>query len=459
MDSDREDDGVYLPDSRSKKRKVSVGSVTGQQSASLLREKIPPIVASLGDDWQKRLKELKSTNAFFEAKFVGKRLHITCATAISFRAVQRQLSVMKIPFHTFALKEEAELKTVIRGLPAGTPGDDVKMALEELGFSPTTVTPLERKVGGERFKTNSLYVRFRKVGSWAKIWDLESVLGVRVSVDRFTSRPGVPQCYRCQSFHHSSAFCSQEPRCVKCGATHLRADCPVEGDTPPKCCNCGGAHTASWRGCPAYKRVAGLHRGRSAAGTHAPVAAPKTSTGPVSVPRTSAKKVPVAAPVTLRPDPPRPATGRPVVSYAAAVTGGQNVGSRHRRRNRARKEAQGTGPSAQSNNHVSVADSEGVKAVTQGETNAVAVSEANEPLETPSDSTLPDHTGPQGPTRHQSSSSKVGHSSERYVSVPVIVEAISEITRLVLGPAIPPAELLAAILSVLSKIICNGSSV
>jgi hypothetical protein len=139
-------DGFVTVDRRKRMRPASsVDDVSVVLNDVLRIEKVPPIVVSVGNDWHKLLKDLKETTAFFEAKFVGKRLHLLCSSPNSFRVVQNFLAQRNILFHTFALKEEAELKTVIRGLPAGTPEEDIKLALEDLGFSPTVITPLERR--------------------------------------------------------------------------------------------------------------------------------------------------------------------------------------------------------------------------------------------------------------------------------------------------------------------------
>ena len=67
------------------------------------------------------------------------------------------------------------------------------------------------------------------------------------------SNKRITQCYRCQKWGHTSANCGLPPRCVKCSSTHDQGDCPkVTSESVVSCCNCGGNHSANFRGCPAY---------------------------------------------------------------------------------------------------------------------------------------------------------------------------------------------------------------
>ncbi|KAG8336796.1 hypothetical protein J6590_038344 [Homalodisca vitripennis] len=117
----------------------------------------------------------------FEAKYVGTRLHILCSSELCFRTAQRELLDSKLSFHTFSLKEEQELKTVVRGLPAWTATEDIENELRDLGCTPTHVAPLQRRIQAGGHQTNNFYIRFRITGSWTRIWQLTQLLGVRVT--------------------------------------------------------------------------------------------------------------------------------------------------------------------------------------------------------------------------------------------------------------------------------------
>ena len=78
----------------------------------------------------------------------------------------------------------------------------------------------------------------------------------------FQVRPYIPpplRCFQCQKFGHVAAICRGKKRCGKCGGEdHEYGQCQ-EG-VSVKCCNCGGSHSAAYKGCQAHKRAAEVQR-------------------------------------------------------------------------------------------------------------------------------------------------------------------------------------------------------
>ncbi|KAF2348762.1 Endonuclease/exonuclease/phosphatase [Trinorchestia longiramus] len=68
------------------------------------------------------------------------------------------------------------------------------------------------------------------------------------------------QCYKCQRFAHSAAFCRSAPRCVVCSGPHTSNEC--NKTTGRTCCNCGGNHTANYGGCPEIKQAKEVEKTR-----------------------------------------------------------------------------------------------------------------------------------------------------------------------------------------------------
>lgn len=64
-----------------------------------------------------------------------------------------------------------------------------------------------------------------------------------------------PQCLNCQTYGHTRSYCSNSPRCVKCGGTHPTANCTKSPELPAKCAFCNGEHPASYKGCIVYKEL------------------------------------------------------------------------------------------------------------------------------------------------------------------------------------------------------------
>ena len=69
--------------------------------------------------------------------------------------------------------------------------------------------------------------------------------------------PYVPEprrCYKCQKFGHTAKFCKkQQPVCPVCSEEHQYEECTNKDR--PKCANCTGTHSASYRKCTKYIEV------------------------------------------------------------------------------------------------------------------------------------------------------------------------------------------------------------
>jgi hypothetical protein len=64
-----------------------------------------------------------------------------------------------------------------------------------------------------------------------------------------------PQCHDCQAYNYTSNFFHQSSRCVKCGENRYTSDCTKSPSEPAKCALCLGPHTASYKGCPVFKKL------------------------------------------------------------------------------------------------------------------------------------------------------------------------------------------------------------
>jgi len=63
------------------------------------------------------------------------------------------------------------------------------------------------------------------------------------------------RCFRCQAYGHKAVSCpSAVPCCPRCSKKHAFEDCKAQS-TEVKCRNCGGPHSAAYRGCPKYAWV------------------------------------------------------------------------------------------------------------------------------------------------------------------------------------------------------------
>lgn len=61
--------------------------------------------------------------------------------------------------------------------------------------------------------------------------------------------PKPVRCYKCQKFGHISEKCNAKQKCPKCAQEHTYEQC---NQTNTKCTNCGGNHSAGYKGCEKY---------------------------------------------------------------------------------------------------------------------------------------------------------------------------------------------------------------
>lgn len=170
-------------------------------------------------------------------------------------ADRKQLGVLR--YHTYRLPADKPFTVYIRHLHPSADEKEIKAALLEYGHQTSSVTNVQiRKIVNEKatfIKLPLFKVDIQPSGNNRDIFNLKSLLYHKIAVEYPRKSTEVAQCKRCQQVGHSKNYCSKIARCVKCGERHEFKDCKLPRSAPAKCANCLGPHTASYRGCPAFK--------------------------------------------------------------------------------------------------------------------------------------------------------------------------------------------------------------
>jgi hypothetical protein len=175
-----------------------------------------------------------------------------------FCAIQKALHELKINFKTFHFPTDRSLKVIIRGIPTDVSEEEIQSELSSLNYQVKLV-----KRFGSATKPMQICLVIMSMDENAKnIFDTTSLFFVKVSVEAFR-RVGPAQCFACQRFGHGTVNCEHALRCVKCAGAHKASDCPKTREQPPLCCNCGGEHTANFRGCPYYQHSLTIEANKS----------------------------------------------------------------------------------------------------------------------------------------------------------------------------------------------------
>lgn len=173
-----------------------------------------------------------------------------------------------VEFYTWSAKKDNPIRVIIKMLPADMPTENIKLALEEKGLTILKVTQMtsRNKERDARTPLPLFLIDLPKEEGSRKIYEVNRLLYYVVKIEAYKSRRQFVQCYRCQRLGHTWQNCNALPRCVFCGADHLHKTCPKKAipDAPPKCCNCGNAHPANYRGCDIFKVEKERREGRIA---------------------------------------------------------------------------------------------------------------------------------------------------------------------------------------------------
>jgi hypothetical protein len=242
-----------------------------------VKNKSPPPFMLAADQWQLAARKVLCgcSEGTFIAKLFNNQIKITADSITTYRQIQKILQDNKIAYHTHALPEERTLKVLLRGIHSSYAEQVVKDELSSIGYSITHVRQFLKN--GRRLPMYMVTLPNNQASK--EIFNLHYFIGISIRVEPYKTS-GAAQCFSCQGFGHSSNHCQHAARCVKCAGSHLTKECKKLAETTPKCCNCGGEHTANYRRCPAY--VAEMDRLAKSRKIPGPVQPPKSTTPPVS---------------------------------------------------------------------------------------------------------------------------------------------------------------------------------
>lgn len=182
---------------------------------------------------------------------------VQCNTIDDYRKVVTALENKKMQFYTYRLKLLRGLTVVVKGIESGVEPELIKDALNGQGFEVASVTNIIN-----RFKQpQPLYrvelqpsARKLKPGEVHPIYKINRLINRVVTIEEPRKRTGPVQCHNCQEYGHTKGYCKLPAVCVACGGIHETKKCLLPKNEPEakKCSNCGGNHTANYRGCPVF---------------------------------------------------------------------------------------------------------------------------------------------------------------------------------------------------------------
>jgi len=150
-----------------------------------------------------------------------------------------EIRAAKLAYHTYPLPEATQPRLVLKGIPPNVPEEDVQ---EELAANDiqtvriTQITKMDKSTQTVITKYPIFVITFQPGTNMRKVLQLHKLCHCIIRWEKFKNSRPVQQCFNCQSFGHSSNFCGQPPKCVKCDQQHVSKDCMKPASYPPKMC-------------------------------------------------------------------------------------------------------------------------------------------------------------------------------------------------------------------------------
>lgn len=217
--------------------------------------KPPPIVVySYIQDHMKSLNTIKEQlTDEISIKYRGNRIIIHTFNRPDYDKVKQIMHESKLDFHTYTPKEDRDHKLVLKNLPPTISPEEVKNSLEAQNIKIKKITQMVKKAGETTLIPLPLFVITAANESNIKeILKIKKVCYCVITWERYKSKNGITQCFKCQAFDHIASNCFKTPKCVNCAGNHLKNECDVISENNLKCINCGEQHQANYRQCPAY---------------------------------------------------------------------------------------------------------------------------------------------------------------------------------------------------------------
>ena len=212
--------------------------------------KPPDIVLRPQQNWVAFRDSLIAHNIKIKsAKYTDNGVKISTPSFDDYHNTIKLMKAESKAFYTFMPEAERDLHVVVRGPALELSIEEAREDLVAKGFSPTKIVVMKHP----RTKQNMplfLVCLPRNDSKSKDIYNIRDIQGIICTVQPLNQSPQIGQCYRCLTFGHSSQLCTADYRCKNCAGPHDSAKCKAPPGAPSKCCNCGGNHKASYRGCP-----------------------------------------------------------------------------------------------------------------------------------------------------------------------------------------------------------------
>lgn len=262
VDMEDEDEDLNNPSNQTNSVVASTSQQTAKPPTAPRSPPPPPPIFIYGVINFQQMKDNIKT-AILESDYKTRALanntiKINPKNADAYRALVKHLREQKIVFHTYQIKQDRAYRVVLRNIHHSIPTDEIKAALEEQGFNVRNIMNINKRT--TETPLNLFFVDLEPADNNKKIYDIQYLLNMKISVEPPRKTTNIVQCTRCQQYGHTKAYCTRPFSCVKCGEHHSSSSCSKTRDLPATCALCDGAHPANYRGCSVHKDLQNMRR-------------------------------------------------------------------------------------------------------------------------------------------------------------------------------------------------------
>lgn len=236
---------------------IETAETDGQQKEDLVRtQKSPPIFISHVQSikpLQDALNEV-APDRYLIKSLANNQVKVQPKSSVDYLPIITMLKQKDTRFYTYQLKQEKPYHVVLKNVHPSTNTDDIKNELQALGHKVTRISNIQQHA--TRRALPMFFVDLKVAENNKEIYNVKRLLHMVVAFEPPRKHREIPQCMRCQQYEHTKNYCFNNPVCVKCAENHLTSACSITSKTKHvKCANCGGAHPASYKGCPKRKEL------------------------------------------------------------------------------------------------------------------------------------------------------------------------------------------------------------
>jgi hypothetical protein len=175
-------------------------------------------------------------------------------TGKNYSVITKALAQKNTQFHTYKPKLQRTFRVVIKNLHYSTDPEEIKQHIELLGHEVENIWNI--RSNRTKQPLSMFFIDLKQKENNKEIYLTKLFMNTSVIIEPPHTKREIPQCVRCQMFGHTKNYCQRNPRCVKCAAQHLTADCSRKvKDSDVKCVNCNENHPANYRGCIVHKQL------------------------------------------------------------------------------------------------------------------------------------------------------------------------------------------------------------